>query len=118
MSTKKIASRLDRWEKEFNDLKRTLLDCGYVCPGSVVERYMPCGKSTCRCMTNANNRHGPYYEWSQKIRGKTVTVRLTKEQAAFYAAFTKNNQKLRKTCERMRSISMKIAQQKRTLRND
>jgi hypothetical protein len=113
MSTKKVASRLERWEKEFNALKRSLLDCGYVCPGSVVERYMPCGKPTCHCMTTTSARHGPYYEWSQKIRGKTVTVRLTKEQAARYADFTKNNQKLRKTCDRMRAISMKIAQAKK-----
>jgi hypothetical protein len=113
MATKKITSRLDRWEADYVDLKRSLLDLGYICPGSVVERYVPCGKSNCCCMANPNDRHGPYYEWSRKVRGKTITVRLPKEQAALYEEFTKNNQKLRKVCDRMKSISIKVAHAKR-----
>jgi|ERR1019366_594431 hypothetical protein len=113
MSTGKITSRLEHWAIEYNDLKRSLLDLGYICPGSVVERYMPCGKAYCRCMKNPNNRHGPYYEWSRKVHGKTSTVRLGKEDAALYVEFTRNNQKLRKVCDRMRALSMKIAQKKR-----
>lgn len=62
-------------------LKAQLASLGLTRPGSLVERYMPCGKPGCRCMGDPPALHGPYYQWTHKVRGTTVTKRLSKAQA-------------------------------------
>lgn len=60
----------------FEELKKQILELGFVRPGSLVRRYMPCGNPSCRCMGSPPRLHGPYYQWSYKIAGKSCTVRL------------------------------------------
>ncbi len=98
-----------QWRSRYEDLKHALGGLGLLCPGSVVERYMPCGKSACHCMSDPANRHGPYYEWSRKVRGKTVTVRLTQQEANLYQEFTRNDRAFRKLVDQMRKTSLLIA---------
>ena len=50
-------------QTRFADLTRTLADLGLVRPGSLVERYMPCGRVPCKCMADPPALHGPYYQW-------------------------------------------------------
>ena len=40
-----------------------------------------CGKSICRCREDPDARHGPYYQWSGKRKGKTVSAYLSDAQA-------------------------------------
>lgn len=111
MSTRKTTSsdRLAQWQEHYSKLKQSLTSIGYICPGSVVERYMPCGKPTCRCTADPANRHGPYYEWSRKVKGKTVTVRLSEPEASVYKELTMNDRTCNKLFHQMRKISMQIA---------
>jgi len=71
---------------------------------------MPCGKPSCRCATDVTKRHGPYYEWTRKLKGKTVTVRLTAEQARRYEDWIQNRRKLKKILMRMQTVSIQAAQ--------
>jgi len=105
VSSDRVLQRLRQYKK----LKQSLVKLGYVCPGSVVERYMPCGKSTCHCAADLKNLHGPYYEWSRKVRGKTVTVRLSQEAAGLYREFTKNGRICKKLFSQMQMISIRVA---------
>ena len=50
--------------------------------GSVSERYMKCGQSGCRCQTDLQARHGPYYSLTRAQGGQTRSRYLTSEQAA------------------------------------
>jgi hypothetical protein len=50
----------------------------------VAERYTICGKATCRCHADPPQRHGPYYQYSRKVAGKTVSRLVTAEQADQY----------------------------------
>jgi hypothetical protein len=45
-----------------------------------------CGKPQCACGQDPAQRHGPYYEWTYKARGKIVTVRLAPQAAPFFRA--------------------------------
>jgi hypothetical protein len=38
---------------------------------------MKCGQPTCACHRDASQRHGPYFEWTYKVKGKTVNVKLS-----------------------------------------
>jgi hypothetical protein len=41
-----------------------------ICSGTLLERMKTCGKPTCRCATDPDARHGPYFEWTHLRDGK------------------------------------------------
>ena len=47
-------------QARFEALKREILELGFVRPGSLVRRFMPCGNPACRCMGKTPQLHGPY----------------------------------------------------------
>jgi len=55
-----------------------LIKLGHLCSGKLYERYIPCGKKTCRCHDIDNPKpHGPYYTWARYIDGKQVNRTLS-----------------------------------------
>jgi hypothetical protein len=104
MSSNKISQAIER---QFVLLKAELADLGLVRPGSLVERYMPCGKSGCRCMGDPPILHGPYFQWSYKVQSKTVTKRLSKIQAEQCREWVSNHRQMKKIVRRMESLSLK-----------
>ena len=103
-----------RDQLRYEELKRSLTDVGLIRRGSVVKRFMPCGKSGCRCKADPPELHGPYYQWTRKVRGKTVTVRLTREEAILMKAWIVNGRQLTKLVAQMEKLAMRITD--RTLR--
>ena len=99
-----------RLEIHHAQLKRSLLKIGYILPGSVVKRFMPCGRASCRCAAGRSHHHGPYYQWSVVLQGKPAAVRLAPVQAGLYREWTQNNQNIRKILDKMRSVSMRLAE--------
>ena len=91
----------------FDALKREILKLGFTRPGSLVRRFMPCGKFSCRCTSGPTHWHGPYYQWSYKVGGKTRTMRLTKEQAGLCEEWTRNHKRLRMLVRQIERISLK-----------
>ena len=56
--------------------------------------------------------YGPYYQWTFKRTGKTVTVNLTASQAKTYQRAIDNHRKMEKTLEEMRTLSLEILEAK------
>ena len=104
-STQQIENQLQRLRKDCETLKQQIADLGYVLPGSIQKRQYSCGKPNCRCMTEGI-LHGPYYQWTRKISGKTVNISLEKEIAMTVKQWIKNNRKLRKLCTRLEKNSI------------
>ena len=50
---------------------------------------------SCACHRDAAKRHGPYFEWTYKLQGKTVNVKLSPQAAPLYQAATKRHRKLK-----------------------
>lgn len=96
---------------DYEDLKRTLLALGLARPGTLVRRFMPCGKPSCRCAAGRQAWHGPYYQWTHKIRGKTVTRRLSPAQAERCTEWIANHRTLRKTVRRMEILALRKTDQ-------
>jgi Family of unknown function (DUF6788) len=92
---------------EYEQLKQQLLTLDLVRPGSLVRRYMPCGKPGCRCMGTPPALHGPYYQWTYRQRGKTMTKRLTAAQATQCEVWIQNYRKLRALNRRLVGLSLK-----------
>ncbi len=92
-------------------LKRAVLDVGWIRRGSVVRRFMPCGKSGCACQATPPMLHGPYYQWTRKLRGKTVTARLTPGEAKRVQEWIANGRKLNQLVAQMEALSLRRTEQ-------
>lgn len=68
---------------------------GPALPGTLHSRYGRCGTAGCRCHADPPALHGPWWSWTRKVNGKTVTARLTDEQARDYQPWIANARRLR-----------------------
>lgn len=78
-------------------------------PGSVVVRMMPCGKPNCRCKEDPPRLHGPYYQWTRKIGGKTRTRNLSAEQLQRYQDWFDSARKLRDAVSALEALCLSAA---------
>ncbi len=78
---------------------------GYFLKGTVLKRMMKCGHPNCACQRDASRRHGPYFEWTYKVKGKTVNVKLSPQAAPLYQAATKQHRKLKAALARLERLS-------------
>ena len=85
---------LKQLHQRHRELARQLAAIGPVLKGSVVRRYMPCGKPNCRCQADPPQLHGPYWQWSTAVNGKTVTRRLKPDQVPLYLEWIDNRKRL------------------------
>lgn len=98
---------LSEAEKQFDALKREILKLGFVRPGSLVRRFTPCGNPNCSCMARPPKLHGPYFQWTYKVAGKTKTLRLSREQAKLCERWTRNHKRLKRLIHMMEVLSLK-----------
>jgi hypothetical protein len=71
---------------------------------------MPCGKPGCCCQASPPELHGPYYQWTRKVRGKTVTVRLTREEARLLEEWISNGRQLDRIVAQMEAVALRITE--------
>ncbi len=89
-----MSAALKQLHRRHRELARQLAVIGPVLKGSVVKRYMPCGKPNCRCQAEPPKLHGPYWQWSTAVNGKTVTRRLKPDQVPLYLEWIDNRKRL------------------------
>jgi hypothetical protein len=68
------------------------------------------GNGTAERATGQAKLHGPYWQWTAKVNGKTVTRRLSQTDAKLYHEWISNDRKLRKTITRMRQVAAKASE--------
>ena len=83
----------DGFSAEYDRLREQLANTGWVALGSVVERGQP-------------GQGGPRYQWSRRVRKKTVTVALSREQFEWIGAAIQNNRKAWEILEQMHQLSL------------
>ena len=67
-------------------------------------------KPNCRCQATPPQLHGPYYQWTRKVRGKTVTVRLTEQQAERVRHWIENGRQLDRIVVEMETLSLRMTE--------
>jgi len=80
----------------------------FALPGSILERRICCKKPGCRCMAQPPQLHGPYYQWTRKLNGKTVTRLLTSEQKERYEAWFDNAKQIRSLLAELEALSLLV----------
>ena len=96
-------SQISRYE----NLKNKLGNMGIILQGTI----------TPRTITRDNPKKpgrkkvfGPYYQWTFKVKGKTITVNLSASQAKFYQRAINNYRKMRNITQKMKDISLEICE--------
>lgn len=83
--------------KKQEELKRRLLDLGPVLPGSISEQWNVCGTPGCRCKDSNNpKKHGPYYQLSFSIGGRSSSMFIKKEDLAEARKRVRRHQEFKK----------------------
>jgi len=91
--------------QRFRQAQQELQQLDYFFKGTVLKRMMKCGQPQCACHRDPAKRHGPYFEWTYKVKGKTVNVKLSPQAAPLYRAATKQHRKLKAILARMERLS-------------
>ncbi|MGH9019345.1 MAG: DUF6788 family protein [Acidimicrobiales bacterium] len=100
-----MATQLERYEARHRTLAAQLASLGFICPGSLIERETSCGKPGCRCMGDPPRRHGPYFQWSRAVAGKTLTRRLSADEAELYREWVGNWREMKRIIDEMEEVS-------------
>lgn len=97
-------------EQRYEALKREVARVDLIRRGSLVRRMVPCGKASCRCQASPPQLHGPYYQWTRKVDGKTVTLRVDRAEATLLRKWIANGRRLNKLVEQMERVSYRITE--------
>jgi hypothetical protein len=96
--------------ERYKALQREVVNIPPFRRGSLVRRFMPCGKPGCRCQASPPQLHGPYYQWTRKVRGKTITIRVNKAQAKLLSEWIRNGRRLDTIVRQMENVSKRLTE--------
>lgn len=94
-------------EQRYRELLAEITEIGFIRSGSVAPRFNYCGKPNCRCHADPPQPHGPYWQWTAKVDGKTVNRRLSAREAELYQQWIGNDRKLRALIDELREVAEK-----------
>jgi hypothetical protein len=86
-----------------------LASIGLALPGTLIERRVRCGKPGCRCHADPPVLHGPYWQWTRKTGGKTVTRLVADDQLGDYREWLDNDRRLRALVAELEALTLAIA---------
>src|ERR1700758_1760487 len=86
-----------------------LASLGLALPGTLIERHVRCGKPGCRCHADPPVLHGPYWQWTRKIGGKTITRLVADDQLDDYRQWLANHRRLRTLVAELEALTLAIA---------
>jgi Family of unknown function (DUF6788) len=78
-------------------------------PGTLIQRHVRCGKPGCRCHADPPVLHGPYWQWTRKTGGKTITRLVPDEQLDDYRQWLDNHRRLRALVAELEALTLAIA---------
>ena len=85
---------LAQYQREYARLREPLLQLGWISDGYVQNRGPGAG--------------GPCYQWTRKVKGKTVSVALSKEQFEWLHAAILQWRQLQRTLKAMQRLSRRV----------
>ncbi len=96
-------------ERRYQRLAAQLAKLQVMAQGTITERTI---ERDIDATPGEKKVYGPYYQWTFKDKGKTVTVNLTADQAKQYQRAIDEHRKMEGIVEEMRQLSRKILEMK------
>jgi len=107
-----MPKQINRLLQKFGKEKESLLSVGVFRKGSITERWMTCGNPICKCKTDTAKRHGPYYWWTTKEKGRTQAIIVPKKFLSEARTYLKNYQQLKTQINALSQLSEQIIRKK------
>ena len=101
-------SEIERMKKRYARLTARLAKLGPVLQGTITERTIQRDDPQ---RPGKQKQYGPYYQWTFKRHGKTVTVNLTPSQAKTYQKAIGAHREMEEILQEMRELSLTILEQ-------
>jgi len=101
---------LEEYLRQIRSYQDELHEIGFILTGSITKRYVRCNTPGCKCQTNPKARHGPYYEYTRKVKGKTVTVRLKEDEANLLMEWIENKRRFYKIVSKIERITLEAVE--------
>jgi hypothetical protein len=92
-------------QARYHGLADQIARIGFTATGTLLRTRNECGSAGCSCHTDPGRMHGPYWQYTRKINGKTVTRRLSSDQAGLYTEWIGNGRALRDLLAEMKQVS-------------
>jgi hypothetical protein len=97
--------QLARLKARFYERTTELARVGFLMRGSIIKRFSRCGSSGCACHADPPQFHGPYWQWTTKVKGKTVTRNLSEKQKRRYEEWMDNAKRVDQILAELYQIS-------------
>jgi len=110
MARTTVEERLAEYDRRHRELVAQIAEIGIVAAGSVTRRFTRCTSVGCRCNADPPTPHGPYWQWTAKVNGKTVTKRLSAAEAKLYQEWIGNDRRIRSLLDQIRKVDAKAAE--------
>lgn len=108
LSTLALRKRRDTLVRQLPRLQETLR-------GSIIERYLTCGKANCKC--SRGERHGPVWYWSLTLGpGKTTGAKLHADQVEHLRGWVENYRRVKEHLERITEINRELLRREGSLK--
>jgi hypothetical protein len=89
-----------------------LAGLGLALPGTLMQRSVRCGWAGCRCHADPPALHGPYWQWTRKRAGQTVSRLVPDDQVDDYRQWIDNHRRLRELVAELEDLTLAIADQR------
>jgi len=89
-----MKDHLPQWEARYARLRERFKHLGWISEGYVQDRGPGAG--------------GPCYQWTRKVRGKTVSVALSREQYEWLRTAIANWREVQRTLKEMQRLSREV----------
>ena len=89
-----MKNNLPQWEARYGRLRARLTGVGWISEGYVQDRGPGAG--------------GPCYQWTRKVRGKTISVALSREQYEWLREAIANWRQVQQTLKAMQRLSRQV----------
>jgi hypothetical protein len=92
-------------QKQYRQLQQEIGQIGFIAVGTITPRRIIKPDPDDR---RRKKIYGPYYQWTYKLGGKTITINLTKDRAVELQKAIDNQRKIESIIKNMQELSRRI----------
>jgi len=94
-------------DSKIQSLKQQITAKDWVLQGTLLRQYKQCGKTHCRCHQDKKHWHGPYWIWTRKEKGKTITKTLSQNQVKMVKKSLEEMKKINRLVDKWKVLSLR-----------
>jgi Family of unknown function (DUF6788) len=79
---------------------------GKILPGSITQRHTFCGRAGCACQADPPRPHGPYWQWTRKVKQKTISRWLGSSRGPEYKHWVENDHRVHELIRALEAIGI------------